>query len=465
MEFQRDIYERLIQWKTDRTGRVLEISGARQVGKTFILQKFAREQFDAFVYINMAENSGERFCRCLDKAEDWEPGMPAGEEYVHEAVKLFAPDFEDTEDTVIVIDEIQESSRVYNLIRTFARTFSAYVVVTRSYLGRLLEKDFFLPAGDVDAMTMGPLTFAEFAGVFDLRQLYHTVDLFGGSQEMEYGQLRECFALYQRIGGYPSVVRTYLIYRDEERCRGELGRLMDIFVHESKRYLTNVMEVNAFEKLFHGIAVTLLREKQGTEDLVEELSSIVYKQESGRFTKKMIHNAIGWLQASHIIAYAGKCIDCNYLDVKENARFYFQDLGVASLFLTRAGADEADIKGILAEDFVFLSLLRRVSVDVAGTAPWSGTYEKTGGELDFFVRSMKDHKNYGIEVKSGGSGARGRTARALFDAHKLDYVYLLKGGSDGGRTESGRMMTVPLFLADRISFSLGTESKGAGERI
>ena len=103
-------------------------------------------------------------------------------------------------------------------------------------------------------------------------------------------------------------------------------------------------------------------------------------------------------------------------------------------------------------------------MDVAGTAPWSGTYEKTGGELDFFVRSMKDHKNYGIEVKSGGSGARGRTARALFDAHKLDYVYLLKGGSDGGRTESGRM-TVPLFLADRISFSLGTESKGAGERI
>lgn len=458
MEFQRDIYERLVQWKRERTGRVLEISGARQVGKTFILQKFAREQFDAFVYINMAENSGTRFLKCLDEAEKWEPGEAIKEEYVHAAVKLFGPDFVDTESTVILIDEIQESSRVYNLIRTFARTFSAYVVVTGSYLGRLLEKDFFLPAGDVDTMTMEPLSFPEFAGVFGLRGLYSTIDLFGRSEKKGYEELKACYELYQKIGGYPSVVRTYLLYQDEDRCRGELRHLMDIFVSESKRYFSNVMKVEAFERLFHGIVVTLLKEKRGTDDLVEELSSIIYKQESGRFTKRMIYNAISWLRASHIIGYAGKSIDCDHLDVKENARFYFRDMGVAWFFLTRAGADEVDTKGILAENFVFLSLLRRIGEDVAGTAPWFGTFEKTGGELDFFVRSIKDHKNYGIEVKSGA--ARAKTARALFDAHKLDYVYHLKGGSDGGRTEEGRMMTVPIYLADRISFALGRKTYG-----
>lgn len=73
------------------------------------------------------------------------------------------------------------------------------------------------------------------------------------------------------------------------------------------------------------------------------------------------------------------------------------------------------------------------------------------------MRSTKDHKNYGIEVKS--TDAQAKTARALFDARKLDYVYYLKGGSNGGLAEDGRIMTVPIYLADRISFNLGLNVK------
>ena len=64
MEFKRDIYQKLVQWKNDHTGRVLEVSGARQVGKTYILKKFARENFPYVIYINMAELTGERFLKC-----------------------------------------------------------------------------------------------------------------------------------------------------------------------------------------------------------------------------------------------------------------------------------------------------------------------------------------------------------------------------------------------------------------
>ena len=133
----------------DYTGKVLEVSGARQVGKTYILKKFANENFKHAIYINMAEINGERFIMCLDEAEYWEPGTPMREKPVHEALRLFYQEFEDTRDSIIIIDEIQESSRIYNLIRTFAREFSCYVIVTGSYLGRLLAKEFFLPAGDL----------------------------------------------------------------------------------------------------------------------------------------------------------------------------------------------------------------------------------------------------------------------------------------------------------------------------
>lgn len=453
MEFQRDIYKRLLKWKQEDTGKVLEVSGARQVGKTYIIKKFAKENFKNVIYINMAEITGERFIKCLDQAEDWKPGTPTTDKPVHEAVRLLDQRFADTKDTIIVIDEIQESFRVYNLIRTFSREFTCYVVVTGSYLGRLLEKDFFLPAGDLETITMETLTFAEFTEVFGKRDLYETIDLFGNEGTDGYKELKSCFDLYLRIGGYPSVVNMYLEHKSFERCDAQLGQLLDIFINESKRYFADVMETNTFQKLFHGIAITLIREKQGIRDLVEDLSKIVYKQESGRFTKKMINHAIGWLQASHIIAYAGKSVDCDYLNIKENARFYFLDLGIAHYFISRAGAEESTTKGILAENFVFLILLRHIAKDIAGNSPWFASYEKTKGELDFYVRSLVDYKNYGIEVKSTDSQAK--TARALFNAHKLDYVYYLKGDSYGGIAEGGRILTVPLCLAERISFDLG----------
>lgn len=449
---KRDIYDKLLQWKKDDTGKVLQVSGARQVGKTYIIKKFAEENFKSVIYISMAELTGKRFIECLTQAEAWKPGTPMGAEPVHEAVHLFFQEFQDNKETVIIIDEIQESARVFNLVRTFARQFSCYVIITGSYLGKLLSKEFFLPAGDFEDLTLETLTFAEFAEAFGKRGLYENIDLFGGSEPEEYEVLKECFDLYQKIGGYPTVVNTYLEYKSPERCDAELGRLMGIFTNESKRYFDDLMETDTFEKLFHGIAVTLIREKQGDGDLVEDLSKIVYKQESGRFTKKMINHAISWLRSSHMIGYASKSIDCDYLNIKENDRFYFLDVGIAHYFIARAGADEATIRGIVAENFVYLALFRHISTDIAGNAPWFATYGKTKGELDFYVRSLLDYKNYGIEVKAGGNA--GKTAARLIKDGKIDYIYYLKGDTYGGRTDDGKIQTVPLYLADRISFDL-----------
>lgn len=456
MELKRDIYKNLLKWKKDDTGQVLQVSGARQVGKTYILKKFAYENFRHVIYISMAESSGEQFLQCLDKVNEWEPGTPREEKPVHKAFELFDREFSDTKDTVIIIDEIQESSKVFNLVRTLAREFDCYAIITGSYLGRLLSKEFFLPAGDFEDLTMETLTFPEFAEAFGKRELYESIDLFGGSEPEKYKELKECFNLYQRIGGYPSVVNIYLEHKSLERCDAELGRLMSIFTNESKRYFDDVMETDTFEKLFHGIAVTLIREKQGAGDLVEDLSKIVYKQESGRFTKKMINHAISWLRSSHIIGYASKSIDCDYLNIKENDRFYFLDVGIAHYFVARAGADEATISGIVAENFVYLSLLRRISQDIAGNAPWFATYGKIKGELDFFVRSLVDYNNYGIEVKAGSNS--GKTVSRLLQDGKIDYVYYLKGDTQGGRTEDKKTQTVPLYLADRITFNLGKNS-------
>ena len=451
MELRRNIYIKLLAWKKENTGRVLELQGARQVGKTYILKKFGKENFSKMVYINMAENTGKNFLRCVSIAMEWEPGKPMEETPIRKALELYDETFKDNKDTVVIIDEIQESAEIYNQIRTLAREFQAYVIVTGSYLRRTMELDFFLPAGDMDHMVMESMTFDEFLDVFDERELYEKIDLYGKGRTEDYKKLMEYYEIYQKIGGYPAVVACYAEYRDLNKCMGLIGDLINVFADESKRYFEDIIDINMFQKLFNAIALLMMQEKQGIRDLTAELSKIAYQEESGRTTKKMINHAISWLQESHIIGYASKAVDCDYKQIKDNSRYYFLDLGIAYYFLSRTGAPYDVIKGLLAENFVYLVLRRRIenTHEIAGLVPWFASYEKIKGELDFYVRSLVDYKNYGIEVKSTDASAK--TARKLLEDGKLDYLYLLKGETMGGIAD-GRIFTVPLCLADRIEF-------------
>lgn len=451
MELRRNIYKKLLAWKKENTGRVLELQGARQVGKTYILEKFGKENFSKMVYINMAENTGKNFLRCISIAMEWEPGKLMEETPVRKALELYDETFKDNKDTVVIIDEIQESAEIYNQIRTLAREFQAYVIVTGSYLGRTAEPDFFLPAGDMDHMVMESMTFDEFLDVFDERELYEKIDLYGKGRAEDYKKLMEYYEIYQKIGGYPAVVACYAEYRNLNKCMGLIGDLINVFADESKRYFEDIIDINMFQKLFNAIALLMMQEKQGVRDLTAELSKIAYQEESGRTTKKMINHAISWLQESHIIGYASKAMDCDYKQIKDNSRYYFLDLGIAYYFLSRTGAPYDVIKGLLAENFVYLVLRRRIenTHEIAGLVPWFASYEKIKGELDFYVRSLVDYKNYGIEVKSTDASAK--MARKLLEDGKLDYLYLLKGETMGGIAD-GRIFTVPLCLADRIAF-------------
>ena len=451
MELKRDIYRKLLAWKSKSNHKVLELEGARQVGKTYILDKFAKKEYKSHLYINMIGSSGKDFLQCLETAASWEPGKKREKNPVYRAFQLYDPDFSDCEDLVIVIDEIQESSAVYSKIREFARDFKAHFIVTGSYLGKTREKEYFLSAGDTEVLTMTTLTFPEFLDAFHKRGLYEAIDLYGGSDHAGYEELKSYFHIYLQIGGYPEVVTTYLESRSIPDCEAMISNLIQIFVKESSRYFDSPLELEMFEKIFSSIAVTLLKEKKGTPDLTTDLTKIIFKEESGRITKKMTNYAVSWLFLSHQIGYCSMSVDCSNLDIVDNCRYYFNDLGVAGYFLKLTGEPLSIIEGVLCENFVYLELVRRIQKqEIAGQAPWFAIDKKTSGELDFYVRSRIDNMDYGLEVKRGKN--RANTANALLERGKLDFVYQLKN-TYGGIAD--RKYSVPLYLCGRIPFNLG----------
>lgn len=125
---------------------------------------------------------------------------------------------------------------------------------------------------------METLTFDEFLDVFGERELYETIDLFGRSEGADYEKLMEYYEVYQKIGGYPAVVVAYAKQKDLNKCFGLIKELMEIFVNESKRYFTDIVDVNLFQKMFSAIALLMMQEKQGVRDLVTELSKIAYQE-------------------------------------------------------------------------------------------------------------------------------------------------------------------------------------------
>ena len=451
MELKRDIYKELLAWKSKSNHKVLELEGARQVGKTYILEKFAKKEYQSHVYINMIGSSGKDFLQCLETAASWEPGKKRENNPVYKAFQLYDPDFSDCEDLLIVIDEIQESSVVYSKIREFARDFKAHFIVTGSYLGKTREKEYFLSAGDTEVLTMTTLTFPEFLDAFHRRGLYESIDLYGGSDHAGYDELKSYFHIYLQIGGYPEVVTTYLESRSIPDCEAMISNLIQIFVKESSRYFDSPLELQMFEKIFSSIAATLLKEKKGTPDLTTDLTKIIFKEESGRITKKMTNYAISWLFLSHQIGYCSMSVDCSNLDIVDNCRYYFNDLGVAGYFLKLTGEPLSIIEGVLCENFVYLELVRRIrKQEIAGQVPWFAIDKRTSGELDFYVRSRIDNMDYGLEVKRGKN--RANTANALLERGKLDIIYPLKN-TYGGIED--RKYSVPLYLCGRIPFNLG----------
>ena len=74
MYLKRKIYDRLMEWKNDKSHSTLEVNGARQTGKTYIINKFADENFKHKIYINLFDLSGKQFMECYQKATEWVPG-------------------------------------------------------------------------------------------------------------------------------------------------------------------------------------------------------------------------------------------------------------------------------------------------------------------------------------------------------------------------------------------------------
>lgn len=449
MYLKRTVYQKLMNWKESEKQTTLEVTGARQVGKTYIIKKFAEENFKNVIYINLFELSGKQFQQCYTKATEWKPGEKRIEKPLHQAFELYDDKFTDDVDTVVIIDEIQESAEIYNRIREFTRQFQCKFIVTGSYLGRVLEPEFRFSSGDVTKLQVYTLSFEEFLEA-NSAELY--ANYLSGSEitDEQFEQIDELYRVYMQIGGYPAVVREYLSSKDINKSVIELKKIIDTFLNESMRYFDDILDVGVYDNIFLSVSRILLREKKGLDEdsVSEELQKLVVKDYSSNITKTTCYRAMNWLQHAGIIGFCGKVIELDPLDFKARSRCFFMDLGLAHYYLSRAGAGNGTLQGILHENFVYINLKKRQDYpeEIVFETPAFATFK--GGEIDFFVQTIGENTRYAVEVKAGKNS--GISAKRALEQGKVDYLLYLKGNTKGGIQD--KTITMPIFLLEQYKF-------------
>lgn len=442
--FKRDIQEEINRWYYKfSTRNILRVDGARQVGKTTEILKFALKHYEQIIYINLAQKrNADYFYNTVVNSIDATLGM---NEFCKGIGEL---SYYNTPNTVLIIDEIQANAQIYNALREL-HTLGCHIIVTGSYLGRLLQSDIFQPAGDLFKIEMTAMTFNEFARVFSKEKLYNSISEKGESVKEDYITLTELYKIYLQIGGYPSVVAEYKRSKNLSNCYSLLKNLLSVFIDESVQYFKNTDKATAnliLTETFRSAAIQMLKEKKGTNSFfLQELYNFIEQEKQVVITQDEMKNAFSWLINSGIIGGCDLAVNCDNLNIQSIRRAYFRDVGLLQIVCNKFGIKEMDRSGLIAETFVYnelAELYRSSENNLLGDKPCCATFDKF--ELDFIIFTRGD-KKIGLEVKS--SKGKNPVSLEFILNHKKVNKGIIAEITKGGIGE--KYSRIPIYLVNR----------------
>ncbi len=199
---KREVYTKLLEWKSRRDHKPLVLDGARQVGKTYILKEFSSREYKNFSYVNLDKDA---VAKSIFEPDHDIPRIIRTLS-AHTGVDIVP------KDTLIIIDEIQESSAALGCLKYFKEDFPDYdVAVAGSLLGISIHENQSFPVGMVELIRMFPMSLHEFlnaTGNEMLTQLLLACDWAAvNTLSQKYIDL---LRQYYYVGGMPEAVAGYI---------------------------------------------------------------------------------------------------------------------------------------------------------------------------------------------------------------------------------------------------------------
>ncbi len=402
---KRDKINELNVWKNSPYRKPLILTGARQVGKTWLLKAFGAAYYRQVVYVNFEDQVALKKIFLTD----------FNISRIIKALEIFSGIKIDARDTLIIFDEIQTAENGITSLKYFYENAPEYhLIAAGSMLGIAHHKGSSFPVGKVEFLNLTPMTFLEFLNAHNEEQLAAAIlNSDWALIQMFHTKLLDLLKIYMYVGGMPEVVKIYIESDDFPLVRKTQINLLNAYQNDFAKYAP--LEIAPrLNMVWQSIPAQLAKENK----------KFVYNILKHGARAKDFEIAIQWLTD------CGLLLKTNRIKVPKMPLTAYEEWTVFKLFLVDVGllgalsqlSSHAIIdgnrifeafKGALAEQFI----RQQLSAGDIFIGYW--TNENSSAEVDFLVQ--KGDKIIAIEVKSG-ENVRSKSFSEFYKKYPLEAI-------------------------------------------
>ena len=348
------------------------------------MQEFAKKAYSKYAYVNFEDND---MLRGLFEHDFDIPRIIAGLEWTT-GVSI-------DEDTLIILDEIQEATRGITALKYFAEKAPQYhVMAAGSLLGIAMHKNDSFPVGKVDFMHLYPLSFFEFLEAMGESKMVNLLTAKEWTMTTMFrNQFEERLRQYYFVGGMPAAVSSFATVKSLDKVRAIQKAILEAYERDFSKHAPAI-EVPRIRMVWHSIPAQLAKENR----------KFIYGAVKEGARAKDFELAIEWLKDAGLIYQVNRCKKAQlplaaYEDFSA-FKIFLSDIGlmcamsnVPAQSLLTGNVLFSDFKGALTEQYVLQQLKVNPSLSIYY---WSA--ENSRGEIDFLLQ--QEDRILPVEVKA-----------------------------------------------------------------
>lgn len=434
-EMRRDIEQELARWKSQKQPFPLLLRGARQVGKSYIVEKFGKEHFDTCLILNFERNP--EYKKCFSSLDPLK---------ITSSIELITGKRIEPDSTLLFLDEIQECPQAVMALRYFKEEMpQLHVVGAGSLLEFILNDEAFrMPVGRVQFMYLRPLSFGEYldaSGHSNLRKYLKGIHVQEIIEDAVHEKLLSLVREYFALGGMPAVVSSYLELKSLLSCQEIQTSILTAYRKDFGKYAGRT-PYQHLETIFTKVP-GLIGKWLKYSTLDPNVSSSILKSALRKLREA------GLVLLIYATSGAGLPL-ISHMNEKK-CKFLFLDTGLVqracNLGLELLFSEELLLinRGALAEQFVGQELLAYFGKDDIGALfSWMREEKSSSAEIDFLLAI--DARMVPIEVKAGKIGSL-RSLKIFLEEKKIPIGVRV---SEAPLSLESYLLSIPLYMIEEL---------------
>lgn len=426
---QRYALKHLIDWKNKKNHKPLVIQGARQVGKTWLIQEFGKKYYEQVAYINFDVDVKSREIFDIDYDT----------ERLIMDIGLATKTKINAENTLIIFDEIQECPRALTSLKYFRENAPQYdIIVAGSLLGVACHEGTGFPVGKVSFMNLYPLSFEEFLLAMGEERFvellrkkdFKTIKLFNNKYEKLLKQ-------YCYVGGMPEVVNDFIENKDFESVREIQKEILSAYEEDFTKHIPA-----------NTVAKIRLLWKSIPAQLSKENKKFIYGAAKEGARARDFEAALSWLINSGLVYRVNKItkpdLPITAYEDFNSFKLFVLDVGLLGA-MTDLQADTIidgnrifeEFKGAIAEQYV---LQQFKTIKDLPVFYWSNKTSRA--EIDFVIQIKSDVVP--VEVKAERN-LQAKSLKVYMEKFKPNYA-IRTSMADYKKTNS--LIDIPIYAIE-----------------